>query len=100
MRSSKDQKTVIKQQPGPSPTVTKESGMFLMSGYSEMGQHIIPIMNTGPQEFFYKRKKEKTGSNMHTINHAWYTPPRKPFTPVVKSTPQLQLLGILFKKEG
>ena len=61
MRSSKDQKTVIKQQPGPSPTVTKESGMFLMSGYSEMGQHIIPIINKGPQEFFYKRKKREDG---------------------------------------
>ena len=36
---------------------------------------------------------------MQKGNYAWYTPPRKIFILVVKSTPQLQSLGILFKKD-
>ena len=31
---------------------------------------------------------------MHTMNYVCHNPPRKIFSPVVKSTPQLQLLGI------
>ena len=33
-------------------------------------------------------------SNIHTRNHVKYNPPGNPFNPVVKSTPQLQWLGI------
>ena len=32
---------------------------------------------------------------MHIINHAQYTPRRKPFKPAVKSTPKIQWLGAL-----
>ena len=35
-------------------------------------------------------------SNMYTRNHAQYTPPRKPFNPAVKSTPQLQRSCVFF----
>ena len=60
-----------------------------MTGDDDMGQHIIPINKTGPQDIFIRKKK--TVAVMCTRNHVWYTPPLKPFIPVVKSTPQPQV---------
>ena len=48
----KDNHTVINQQPGPSPNLTKASDIFLIPGDEEMVQHIIPINKSGPQEIF------------------------------------------------
>ena len=58
MRQSKDHQTVIKQQPAPSPTLIKASGILPMPGDDDMGQHIRPINKTGPQEIFVLMRKE------------------------------------------
>ena len=47
----------------------KESGILIMPGDADMGQHSIPINKPRPQEFFCS-KKGNTSSNMHTINNA------------------------------
>ena len=67
MRLSKYQKTVIEQQPSPSPTVMKSSGILTNTGDNERVQHINPINKPGPQDIFFYKKK--TGSNMHKRNH-------------------------------
>ena len=50
---NKDHQAVFEQQPDPSPNVTKESDILLISGDDEMVQHIIPINKPIPQEIFY-----------------------------------------------
>ena len=49
---SKYHHAVIKQQPDPSPNVTKESDILLITGYDDMVQHIRLINKSGPQEIF------------------------------------------------
>ena len=75
----------------------EKKGILPVHAGAEMGQHIISINKPGPQDIFAHLKKD-TGSNIHTINISWYTTPSKPIILVMKSTPQLQLLGILFQK--
>ena len=43
LRASKDHQIFIKQQPDPSPNVTKASDIFLVHADDEMVQHISPI---------------------------------------------------------
>ena len=62
-------------------------------GDDDMGLHIIYINN-------HWKKNKKIDSNINTRNIVWYTPPRNTFITVVKSTPQLELLGILEKEGG
>ena len=47
----------------------KASGIFIMPGDADMGQHITPINKPRPQDFFCS-KKGNTSSIMHTINNA------------------------------
>ena len=71
LRPNKDRQAVIAQQPAPSPTVMKSSGIFLVPGDDDMGQHISPINKPVPQEILVIwRKENNTGSNIHTKHHA------------------------------
>ena len=47
-----DNQTSIKQQTDLSPNVTKASDIFLMPGDDDMGQQIILINKSGPQDMF------------------------------------------------
>ena len=50
--------------------VMKEGGIFPIYGYDEVGQHISSINKPGPQDIFVGwKRKNKMGSNIHTINH-------------------------------
>ena len=57
LRPSKDQQTLIQKKPDLSRTVMKASGIFTMPGDDEIGQHIIPINKTVPQDVFIPRRK-------------------------------------------
>ena len=52
MIPSKDNQSVIDQQPDPSPNVMKTSDILLIPGDEEMAQYIIPINKSGPQDIF------------------------------------------------
>ena len=57
LRPRKDHHTVIKQQPDPSPNVTKESEILLITGDDDMVQHISPINKSGPRDIFFLWRK-------------------------------------------
>ena len=57
-RPSKDQQIVIKQQPDPSPNVTKSSVVFLTPGDGEMVQYISPVNKSVLQDIFALFRKE------------------------------------------
>ena len=59
LRPSKKNQIVTKQQPAPSSTVIKSSGILPMSGKSDIGQHISPITKPGQQEIFVLWNKIK-----------------------------------------
>ena len=48
-KKSRDNQAVIKQQLSPPSTVMKASGIFLMSGNDDIGQHVRPTDKTGSQ---------------------------------------------------
>ena len=57
--TSKDQKTVIEKLYDPSPTVMKESGIFMMPGKAYMGQHISSITEPETQDIFCFKNRFK-----------------------------------------
>ena len=65
LRPSKDNHTVIEQQPYSSPNVTKASDIFRITGDVEMVQHIIPKNKSGLQEFFSLNRKEDEFKYIH-----------------------------------
>ena len=52
LRPIKDHKTVLEQQPDPSPNATKVNEIFMISGDNEMVQHIIPINKLELKDIF------------------------------------------------
>ena len=48
----KDHQIVSKEKPAPSPNVMNAVDIFLLHGYDDMGQHIIPINKSGLQDIF------------------------------------------------